>query len=576
MRTVNRISLALVVLVGLAAVGANVFRQRQDTPPPAEATLRGGQLIGSIRADPRTFNKFVAREAVVELVAMLTQGRLVRIDRATFELEPWLAESWDVSADGTTYTFHLRQGVRWSDGEPFTAADVVFSFDAAFDPRTPTVPASTLTIDGQPLTATATDAHTVVVTFPRVFGPGARLLDNLTILPKHRLEQALRAGTFAEAWNTRTPPAEMVGTGPFRLTRYEPGQRLVFERNPHYWRTAADGLPLPYLERIILEIVPDQNAELLRLTTGDIQLTQSEIRADDYPATKQAADQGRLSLVELGVGTDADAFWFNLNPDIKRDDPRFSFVQKREFRQAIAHAVDRKQFGEVVYLGAAVPVWGPITPGNTQWYSPTVRQYPLDREHAKALLASIGLRDRDGDHWVEDENGTAAIFNVLTQQGISAYERGTEQVRRELSNIGISVNPVPLEFNTLIERMLSGNYDAIYFRPLASDLDPALNLDLWLSSGSAHFWNLSQPVPATPWEAEIDRLMGEQTATVDPARRRAVFDEVQRIFSEELPVLYFAAPRIYYAQSARVRAARPSVLRPPVLWNAETLTLSPF
>ncbi len=570
-------ALPLAVLVAAAIIATAVFvRTRPDAPPTPDSTPRGGQLVGSIRADPRTFNKYVAREAVVELIAMLTYARLVRINRATFEVEPWLAERWETSADGATHTLHLRSGVSWSDGTPFTSADVVFSMEAAFDPRTPTVPGSTLAIDGQPLRAVAVDAETVTIVYPRAFGPGIRLLDNLPILPKHKLEAALRDGTFAEAWNTKTPPSEIAGLGPFVLREYQPGQRLVFERNPHYWRKAPDGRPLPYLDRIVLEIAPDQNTELLRLTSGGIDLTQSELRPEDYPAIKQAASEGRLSLVELGIGTDADAFWFCLKPEVKRLDPRWAFVQKAEFRQAISHAVQRTRFADLVFLGAGVPVWGPITPGNTPWYSENIRTYEWSYDLAREKLASIGLIDRDGDHYVEDEHGTRASFTVLTQQGITAYERGTAQLKYELMQVGIDLIIAPLEFNTMIERMLASNYDAMYFRPSASDLDPALNQDFWLSSGSAHFWNLSQTTPATEWEAEIDRLMREQTSVLDQARRRALFEQVQRIFSEQLPVLYFAAPRIYYAQSARVHGATPSVLRPPVLWNADSLTMSAF
>jgi peptide/nickel transport system substrate-binding protein len=346
---------------------------------------------------------------------------------------------------------------------------------------------------------------------------------------------------------------------------------MIFDRNPHYWRRTEGGEPLPYLDRLVIEIVPDQNTELLRLQAGEIDMTSYELRPDDYVTVKRAADEGRIRLVELGIGADPDAFWFCLKPEARRKDPKFAFVQKREFRQAIAHAVDREQFANVVYLGAAVPVWGPITPGNKPWYWPDVPKYPYDPARARALLKSIGLEDRNGNGTMEDAKGTEARFTVITQRGITSYERATALLRDELAKIGIALDIVPLEFGAMIQRMTSSDYEAIYMRVLATALDPAMNKDLWLSSGSFHYWNLEQKTPATEWERRIDTLMLEQAATTDAARRREIFNEVQRIFAENLPALHFVAPRIYAAHSARVEGVTPSIMRPPLLWNPDTI-----
>ena len=541
---------------------------------PETAAARGGQIVASIRAEPRTFNRFVARDQTSDLLTFLMQGRLVRINRATFELEPWLAETWESSADGRTYTLHLRPNVTWSDGTPFTSADVLFSLRAVYDPKVESVLASSLTAGGQPLRATAPDPRTVVVSFAGPSGPGLRLLDGLPILPRHKLEAALAAGTFASAWNTTTAPAEIVGTGPFVLREYQPGQRVVLDRNPRYWRKAEDGTMLPYLDRIVLQIVPEQNAELLRIQSGETDLTSSELRPEDYVPIRRAEEEGRLRLIELGVGPDADAFWFCLKPDAKAADPRFAFVQRPEFRQAISHAVDREAFADTVFLGAAVPVWGPVTPGNTEWFWPDVPRYPPDEARARALLKGIGLEDRNGNGVVEDAGGTEARFTVITQRGIGWYERGTSVLREELARVGIALDIAPLEFGAMIQRMLACDYDAMYYRPVTTDLDPAGNMDFWLSSGSAHFWNLAQRAPATEWERRIDTLMLEQASSLAPDRRKQQFTLVQRILADNLPVLYFAAPRMYYAHSPRLRGVSPSVLRPPVLWNADSLSVT--
>jgi peptide/nickel transport system substrate-binding protein len=541
---------------------------------PTGSARRGGQIVASARGEPRTFNRLVARDQTVDVIAWLTQGKLLRTNRSTFELEPWLAERWESSSDGLRHTLHLRQGLTWSDGTPFTSADVLFTLRAAHDPKVHSVFAGTLTAGGQPIHVEAPDPATVVVTFAAPFGPGVRILDGLPILPRHKLEAALDAGTFADAWSPTTMPSEIVGMGPFVLREYVPGQRLVFDRNERYWRKTESGDPLPYLDRIVLELVPDQNTELLRLTSGAVDLTHSELRQEDFVPARRAEKEGRIRLLELGVAPDADAFWFCMKPELKQKDPRFAFVQKREFRQAISHAVNREAFAETVFLGEAVPVWGPITPGNRLWFSPNVPRYPHDVAKARELLKSIGLEDRNGNGVVEDAAGTEARFTIVTQRGVTYYERGTQVLREHAAQAGIAFDVVQLEIGALVQRVESCDYEAIYMRPLFTDIDPAGNLDYWLSSGPTHLWNMSQKKPATEWEARMDTLMAEQARAIDPERRRELFNEVQTLFAENVPVLYFAAPRLFYGHSARLTGVNPSVLRPALLWSADTLAVA--
>jgi peptide/nickel transport system substrate-binding protein len=562
--------LAVVVVAGVLTLLPAVTACRGPAPPPAAG--RPLALVSSIRGEPRTFNRYVGRDSVLETFAHLTQARLVRIDRRTQELEPWLAESWTVSPDGLTYTMKLRPGVTFSDGIPFTSADVLFAFRVIYDEKIGSPLGESMRVGGKPLQVTAPDAGTVVIRFPSPFGPGVRLLDNLSILPRHRLEAAFAAGTFDKAWGPSTPTAELAGLGPFVLKQYQPGQRLVFERNPHYWRTGADGRRLPLLDRFTLEIVPDQNSELLALESGQIDFTQSEVRPDDYAALKRAADAGTLVLRDLGVGLDADSFWINLRPGHPALAKR-PWLQRTELRQAISHAVDRRAFADTVFLGAAVPVYGPVTPGNLRWYDPGLPRFEYDVAAAARLLAGLGLSDRKGDGMLEDRTGARAGFTILTQKGNSALERGAAFIAEELKQVGLAVEVVPLEVGAVIDRIERGDYEAVYFRFLTTDLDPALNLDLWLSSGGVHVWNPNQAQPATEWEREVDHLMDKQVRALDAAQRKAIFDQVQRIFGEHLPIIQFAAPRIYLAMSTRVQGATPALLRPAILWNPDELSV---
>jgi peptide/nickel transport system substrate-binding protein len=249
-------------------------------------------------------------------------------------------------------------------------------------------------------------------------------------------------------------------------------------------------------------------------------------------------------------------------------------VQRPEFRQALSHAVDREAFAQTVFLGEAVPIWGPVTPGNKEWFSPNVPRYPYDEAKAKALLKSIGLEDRNGNGVVEDARGTEARFTVITQKGLTWYERGTAVIRASAAKVGVALDVAPLEFGAMLQRLQSCDYDAIYMRVLWTDVDPAGNMDYWLSSGEGHPWNIASKTPATEWESRVDQLMTQQAATVDMEQRRALFAEVQKVIAENVPALYFAAPRLYAAHSTRVQGSVSSVTRPHLLWNVDMLSVS--
>ncbi len=566
------------LLVIFAAVAACLAAACRPAPAGSGAAAgkaaSGGTLVASVHSDPRTFNHYVTRDSTTDLVATLTQARLVRLNRVTQDVEPWLADSWTRSPDGLHITLKLRPGVVFSDGRPFTSDDVVFSFEAVYDEKQGSVLGSALQVGGRNLQAAAVDPLTVAVTFPEPFGPGVRILDNLPILPRHKLGPALAAGTFARAWSASTPPGELAGLGPFVLTGYAPGQRLTFARNPRYWRTDPDGRRLPYLDGLTVEIIPEQDTEVLRLEAGQLDMTTTEIRPEDYAPLKRAEADGRVRLLDLGVGFDADSLWFNLKPGaLGPGDRRAPWLQHEALRRAVSLAVDRQLFANTVFLGEGVPVLGPLTPANTRWFA---GQPPVhDPARARAELAAIGLGDRNGDGMLDDADDRPVRFSLLVQKGNTAIERGAAVVRDELKKIGIAVDLVSLDANTVIQRFLSGRYDAVMYRLTSTDTDPAMNADFWFSAGSAHVWNLEQPTPATPWEARVDDLMRRQTTSLDESERKRLFAEVQQIFAEHLPILQFVAPRIYVAVSTRVSSLTPTAFsRPQILWAPDTIAVA--
>jgi peptide/nickel transport system substrate-binding protein len=295
----------------------------------------------------------------------------------------------------------------------------------------------------------------------------------------------------------------------------------------------------------------------------------AEVRPDDLAALRRVADTGRVVVREVGTGLDADFLFFNLTPAFARARPDRAWLQQRDLRRAISLAVDREAFAKTVYLGAAVPVYGPVTPGNKTWHDPQLPAAEHAVARARQLLAGLGLRDADADGMLEDPGGKPARFTLLTQKGNSARERSAAFLQEELRAVGLGVDVVTLEQPALIERFGKGDFEAIYMGAQASDTDPVGNLDFWKSSGAFHAWHPGQAKPATPWEARIDDLMARQVAALDLDERKRLFAEAQRVFAEELPAIHFAAPVVYVAHGARVANARPALLQPSILWYAE-------
>jgi len=299
---------------------------------------------------------------------------------------------------------------------------------------------------------------------------------------------------------------------------------------------------------------------MLRLDAGQLDVMNEDLTPEAYAPMKQAARDGRARLVDVGIALQADSFWFNLKPGAFAGDPRAAWLQRDELRHAIGLAVDRKAFIDAVFLGAAEPVYGPVSPSNKTWYWADTPKTPYDPDRAKALLASI--------HVPAD-----ARFSIVVQKGRPRFERGATFIRDELKKVGLTVDVVALDGNTVVQRILSSQYDSAYFAPTITDTDPVNQQDFWQSSGPFHLWNMLQSKPATDWERQIDALTVRQNQTIDQAERKRMFDEMQRIFVAHEPVLYFAARHLYVAVSSRIAAFTPAVDTFPVMWAPDEIAV---
>jgi peptide/nickel transport system substrate-binding protein len=542
---------------------------------------RGGSLVAATSAEPATFNRMLTPGLANAIVAERLFSDLVHFNRLTYELEPALATRWD-SADGKAFTIGLRRGVRFSDGSPFTSDDVVFTFEALLDSRTRTVQADQIKIEGMPPTVSKIDAYTVRLVFPKLPSVGLRVLSSIPMLPRHRLQAALREGKFNEAWNPAAAPAEINGTGPFRLKEYRRGSQIVLERNPYFWKKDKAGQVLPYLDTLVFLVIPDRNAEALRFQSGELDLLNS-LNAENYAALRRAQPAAGFLLKDLGPGLAQDFLWFNLNPGKDPtgaplvDPEKQAYFARSDFRRAVSHAIDRDGIARAVLLSLGSPQYGPISSGNTAWYNPGIARTPFDIARAKNLLAAAGMRGPNAERFLEmPATGRPMTISLITSQGNLFRERAAQIVKENLGKVGIRVDVQAVPMGELRARAFENyKYEAILWGFDPQDVIPDPQADLWLSSGSNHFWHPKQARPQTAWESEMDQAVSRLTQSIDPGIRKKAFARVQEIWAIELPAIPLVAPNVLAAWSQRVGNVRPSILGPQLLWNAEELNVKP-
>jgi peptide/nickel transport system substrate-binding protein len=543
---------------------------------PGDIGHSGGRLVISLRAEPKTLNPLTAVDAPSREVIGAMQSDLVHINRATQLTEPALAKSWKISPDGLQYSLTLRLGLRFSDGHSLDADDVLFTFRVYLDENVHAAQRDQLIVGGKPITVRKVDAQTLVFQFAKPDGVEERLFDGFAILPRHLLEKPYQEGKLGQLWTTATPPSEWAGLGPFRLKEYVAGQKLVLERNPYYWKTDSKGNRLPYLDELVFLFVPSADAQVLRFQSGETDII-SRLSAENFSVLGR--QQRGYSMSDAGPGLEYNFLFFNLNDlgekssaDLARKQKWFRDVR---FRQAISAAVDREAIVRLVYQGRGAALWGPVTPGNRRWVNSSIPHSPRSLERARALLKEAGFS------WSSSPNGESALldpeskpveFSILTSSSNADRTKMATLIQDDLKQLGMHIQVVPLEFRSLIDRVTqTKEYDACLLGLVSFDADPTPDLNVWLSSGGTHLWNPSQSHPATPWEAEIDRLMEQQLSTPGYDQRKKLYDRVQEILAENQPMIFLASPDILVGAKNSLANLHPAVLEPYVLWNVEQL-----
>ncbi len=537
-----------------------------------EQGKHGGTLITTLLGDPKTFNTIIAKETSSSAITdgYIFEGMVTRNGVST-EYEAELAKDWEISEDGKKYTFYLREGVQWSDGEEFTADDVIFTFDLISDESIPTSSRDVMKVDGQFPEYNKIDKYTVEFILPTSFAP---FLNNMTapILPKHKLYSIWQQGEFNNSWGINTDPSEIVGTGPFKLADYKNGERVVMEKNQNYWRKDPAGESLPYFERWIRIIAESQETESLLFENG--QTHYLSVRGIDYRRMKEQEERSDFELIDAGPTFSTNFLVFNLNPrnpNLEEEPYKYEWFTNLNFRRAVAYAFDKDTMINQALAGQGSKQWSAVSLPNKVYLNEEVKKYPYDLEKAREELEKGGFEwNENGELF--DENGNRVKFNMVTNAGNNVRESLINIMASELRELGMEVNTNPIEFNKMVSQLSDEwNFDTILIG-LTGGVEPHQGSNVWMSNGHLHMWNPVQEEPATEWEKRIDELFIKGAAAADIEQRKEYYDEFQEIIAEKLPLIYTVTPNSIYAVRESLKNTEITAYG-GVLWNIHELYL---
>ena len=542
-------------------VGVPFFTK--ETYKPVVGT-RGGRIVRDTPGEPKSFNPITSGESSTSEYTMFIFEGLTGLDPFTAETKPGLAESWTVSEDGLTWTFKLRKDVKFNDGTPFKASDVLFSWNdvlfdttraAGTDPRWPASMRDILTIGGKRVQVEGVDDYTVRFTLPVKIAIFDELVGGVEIVSEKKYRPAVQNGSFGGAMGADAKTADVVGTGPFMLGRYARGENVTLVRNPNYWRKDAAGNALPYIDEFVTLIVRDTNAMILNFERGNTDYI--EFRSGkEIAQIKPKQTKDNFTFYQLGASPGTSFVSFNMNEDAARNGKvaahKVKWFRDTRFRQAVAHAIDRRAIVNNILRTLGHPISAPYSVGSGKFVFPEFKPYPYDLNKAKALLAEMGLKDRNGDGIIEDEQGNKVSFTINTNSGNNIREEIANFVRTDLSKLGMEVNTLFLEFNLLIDKIdTSFDWECLVFS-LTGSPDPHWGANVHKSDGRLHMWWPYQKTPSFPWEKRTDEIFAAGIQEMDKDKRKALYREWVEIMHREQPFIYTAVPERVIAATNRI------------------------
>ena len=562
-----------------------------------EPGVQGGFLVMSESTEPKTFNALVEADQTSSSIQSKFLSGLVDYHPIKEAYIPALAKSWKVSRDGLNYTFHLRKGLKWSDGEPFTADDVIFTLDCIFTHEVNeetgevvvndetgkpkykyrTRSASDFTIGGEPMGYKKIDDYTIRLSTAVTYAPFIYSIGNIKVLPKHKLFDSFKDGTFLEQWSSKTAietPEEIVGLGPYIVELFKPSQRLVLRANPHYWRADKEGVRLPYIDRLIYKFVKNANTEIVMFSSGETDI--AGISATDLAWVKKAQEKRGFKIIERGPSASQLFMWFNQNRGSNEEGKpyvaphKLKWFTNKLFRQAVAHGLNREGIVKGVYFGYAKLLHAAVSANQRKWSNDKVRRYPYDVEEAKRLLKEAGFKINESNRLIDDERNLVD-FELVVFDGSQRVTSIVTTFQENMKDLGIKVKVAYIDFGSLLKRLdKSFDYDMslIGWGSSSAAYDPNGSKALYHSSGMHHVWYPNQDKPATAWEKRMDDIMGEQESELDVEKRVDLIKELQMIMAEEVPLQYLITSVGFIGVKKKWR----NVITPPAgtqFWNID-------
>ncbi|MBD2541851.1 ABC transporter substrate-binding protein [Coleofasciculus sp. FACHB-SPT36] len=566
-----------------------------------QATEKVSQLVTATLSDPKTFNWVLNQE--FPHVFLFTYEGLTSDNSVTGEIEPALAESWEISEDKRRIVFTLREGLKWSDGQPLTADDVVFTYeDVVLNKEILTDARDSLKIgtSGAFPQVRKLDARRVEFILPEPFAPFLRTTtgsknDAIVILPKHALEDAVKSKNsegkprLMSIWGVDTNPAEIIVNGPYKIESYTTSERVVFRRNPYYWRRDVQGNQLPYIDRIVWQITENMDTQLLQFRSNGLDTTDGwgRLRPEDFPLLKQEEKRGKFTVYTGGPRSGTTFISFNLNKGRRNGRPLIDPVKSRwfnnlSFRQAVAYAIDRQAMINNTLRGLGEMQNSPISVQSSYYITSAegLKVYEYNPEKSKKLLLSAGFKYNNQGQLL-DADGNRVQFTLITNAENQTRVSLGAQIKQSLSQIGIQVDFTPIAFNTLVDKLANTLDWECYLLGFTGGIEPHNGANVWLPDGGLHSFNQdavsgSKPIQGrevAAWEAEIGRLYIKAAQELDEVKRKEIYAQTQRITQEYLPMIYLVNPLSMSAVRDRVTGIKYSSLG-GALWNVYELKVT--
>ena len=530
----------------------------------------GGELVSStIGEGPKTFNPFNCKDNISALMSGIMYDGLLSSDPMTGQPTPKLAKSFSISSDGTTYTIKLRHGIKWSDGKPITADDVVFTWnDIIFAGLGDTSTRDSIVIDNKLPTVRKIDNYTVEFITPKPFAPFVRMLST-PIAPKHIFMPAVKKGNtyFDSFLSTNTKPKDFVVSGAFKLKEYVPAQRVVFERNPNYYEINTKQQKLPYLDKLVYLIVGDLNNEVLKFEAKELDVI--SLQGSKVARYKSLEPHSDFKLYNLGPDTGTMYLSMNLN-DRKDNKGKYyvntdkqTWFQDLNFRTAVDYAIDRKNMVLNIANGIGAPLFTPESL-NSIYLNKNLKPYDKNLDKSKELLKKSGFYlDKKGKLF--DKHGHRVEFDLYTNAGNTEREAIGVMVKQDLEDLGMKVNFKPIEFNSLVNKLVSTyDWDMVIMGLTGSPLEPNGGKNVWLSDGRLHMFNQRNPqegkAKILPWEKELDYLYTQGALATKFEDRKKYYDKYQEIVYKEKPMIYIYSPIRIVALRNKFKNIYPSSL----------------